>query len=314
MRKNILNLHLSWILALLWSFGCYSPTAIAYSDEEEILSPSSSETLQPVVIETNTVVPTPFITPIPTLLTDEQEIYIKEFLEGNTDCRLPCWWGITPGKTSWQESETLLRHLGAIIKQFQSEAGGDRYGVRLLGLPELNLSFYDNGIPNSKVDRIFVGGNEGGGQDQREFEVFWESYSPKEVMSKYGVPSRILLYTMGTLGNTDLGIHGYTLWIFYDLLGFMIRYDGTISDLPTYHFCFELKEGVGDIHRISLTLQHPDNPLPLERDDSILGSDSSRSVPIQNATDISIEEFHRLFTQNDKTYCFDTPHDIWPMR
>jgi hypothetical protein len=248
------------------------------------------------------------------MTTDESKMLVRDLLENNAGCRLPCWWGVTPGNTSWQESETLWHYLGATIKQFQVKSGGNHYGVRLLGLPELDLSFFDNGMPNSKVDTIIVSGNIGGGQDQKEFEAFWESYSPKEVMSKYGVPSRILLYTMGTLGNTDLGIHGYTLWVFYDSLGFMIRYDGSIADEETFRFCFNLNQGENDIHRIQLTLQHQDYSLPLERHDSILSTNPSRGIPVQNVTNISIEEFHQLFIQSEKSYCIETPHDIWPTR
>jgi hypothetical protein len=252
--------------------------------------------------------------PEPTLTADESKMLVRDLLENNAACRLPCWWGVTPGKTSWQESETLLLHLGATIKQFQSESGGNRYGVRLPGLPELILGFYDNGIPDSKVDRIFVSGNKGGGQDQREFEIFWESYSPKEVMSKYGVPSRILLDTLSTLGNTDIGKHGYTLWIFYDSLGFMIRYGGSIADEETFRFCFNLNQGANDIHHIELTLQYKDYAFPLELDDSILGSASARGLHLQDVTGISIEKIHQLFTQVEKPYCLETPHDIWPTR
>jgi hypothetical protein len=315
MTKNIFCLHLSWIVALLCSSGCYSPTAVTNSNEEETPSPSSSsEDLQPTATETTTVIPSPFFTPLPTIAVEEQENYIKEFLETNTDCRLPCWWGVTPGKTSWQETESLLRHLGATIFPFQMESGGNRYAVRLLGLPQLALSFREGKAPGSSVNIIYVGGNISGAQDQREFEAFWENYSPKEVMSKYGVPSRILLYTMGTLGQTDLGIHGYTLWIFYDSLAFMIRYDGFIADEETFRFCFNLNQGANDIDRIELILQRPDYSLPLEHLDSILSTNPSRGIPIQNVTNINVEEFHQLFTQIEKPHCLETPHDIWPTR
>lgn len=314
MTKNIFYFHLSWTLVLLCLFGCSSPTAVAYSDGEETPHSSPSETFQPLVLSTNTVIPSPLFTPLPTLLVDEQESYIKEFLEAKTDCQLPCWWGITPGKTSWQDSETLLRHLGATIKQFQSETGEYNYGVLLRGLPELDLSFYDNVTPNSIVDKIFVSGNKGGGQDQKEFEDFWKSYSPKEIMTKYGVPSRILLDTIGTLGNTGTGKHGYTVWIFYDSLGFMIRYGGFIADEETFRFCFNLNQGANDIHHIELTLQHQGYAFPLEHDDSILGSASPRGLPLQDITGISVEKIHQLFTQIEKPYCLETPHDVWSTR
>lgn len=279
------------------------------------LPPLLTPRVTPFLTITDTVLVqtrTPF--PVNTLTALEREKFVRESLSNSSDCNLPCWWGITPGKTSWQDSETLLRHLGATIKQFQSETGGYNYGVLLRGLPELVFSFYDNGVPNSIVDKIFVSGNKGGGQDQREFEIFWESYSPKEVMTKYGIPSRILLDTSGTLGNTDMGKHGYTVWIFYDSLGFMIRYDGFIADEETFRFCFNLKQGANDIDHIELTLQHQDYAFPLEHDDSILGSASPRGLPLQDVTGISIEKIHQLFTQVEKPYCLETPHEIWPTK
>jgi len=266
-----------------------------------------TKTEAPSVAQTSALI----ITPLPTLLMEDQENYIKELLKPTPGCRLPCWWGITPGKTSWQETETLLQYLGATISTFQMESGENHYAARFQKLPELNLSFFES---NSSVNRIFVGGNLSGVQDQREFEVFWESYSPKEIMSKYGVPSRILLDTVGTLGNTNIGKHGYTLWIFYDSLGLMVRYDGNIADEETFKFCFTLNQGANDISGIRITLQHQGYLNSLESDDSILGSASPRGLHLQDVTGISIEKFHQLFTQVEKPYCLETPHDIWPMR
>ena len=274
-----------------------------------------SETPQPIVTEASTITPSPIFTPLPTLTTGEQDNYVRSLLKDNPRCQLPCWWSISPGKTSWDETEGFLNFLGVTVGQTELESGVNHHWTLFKEeLSELNLSFIEEDAPNGIVDTILVGSNFSGRQDQQDFESMWESYSPREVMRIYGVPSRVLLSTTGIIGLGDSGKHGYIVWIFYDQLGFMIRYDGTVADLPTYHFCLELKEGAEDINRIDLMLQNPSNPLPLERDDNILTTDPSRAMSIQDAAGISVEEFYRLFTQDDKPACFDTPHDIWPVR
>jgi hypothetical protein len=54
--------------------------------------------------------------------------------------------------------------------------------------------------------------------------------------------------------------------VFYDVLGFMIRYPGDVKDAPVLHVCPVIK----GMRAINLSLQVPNSPLPLERFDAIL--------------------------------------------
>lgn len=258
-------------------------------------------------------------TPQPTLTRIEQESYIKELLKTNGGCNLPCWWGIKPGETSWREAELFLRYLGTTIKETKLESGAPYYGALLNPkIPEFSLGFVVHERQEGILDTIFVGGNHGSTQNQRDFEAFWEPYSPKEIVRKYKIPSRVLLRASGAGGPGNFGSKGYILWIFYDELGFVIRYDGKVADLPVYHICPELKVGADDIDRIGMTLQYPDNPLPLEWGDGILTISLSPGLPpilpIQEAARISLENFYKLLAQNDEPACFDTPQDIWSIK
>ena len=51
---------------------------------------------------------TPSPTSYPRLSREEAKPRIIEMLQTNAGCRLPCWWGITPGKTRWEEVHALL--------------------------------------------------------------------------------------------------------------------------------------------------------------------------------------------------------------
>ena len=39
---------------------------------------------------------------------DEMQAYVREMLQTNGGCELPCWWGIIPGKTSWKEMQAAF--------------------------------------------------------------------------------------------------------------------------------------------------------------------------------------------------------------
>jgi hypothetical protein len=54
---------------------------------------------------------TPSPTSYPRLSREEAKPRIIEMLQTNAGCRLPCWWGITPGKTHWEEVHALLSPL-----------------------------------------------------------------------------------------------------------------------------------------------------------------------------------------------------------
>lgn len=44
----------------------------------------------------------------PTLTTTQKKEKVGQYLINNNNCALPCYWGITPGITTWQEAKTVL--------------------------------------------------------------------------------------------------------------------------------------------------------------------------------------------------------------
>lgn len=63
---------------------------------------------------TNTPRPTnsPTWTPVPTLPRDEAFEALINLYRDNGGCQLPCWWGIHPGKTTWESAHEILAPLG----------------------------------------------------------------------------------------------------------------------------------------------------------------------------------------------------------
>lgn len=56
--------------------------------------------------------PFPTWTPLPTLENYSQ--IVVSLMTDNAGCQLPCWWGITPGETSWQEAKQFLQQFAFI--------------------------------------------------------------------------------------------------------------------------------------------------------------------------------------------------------
>ena len=92
----------------------------------------------------------------------------------------------------------------------------------------------------------------------------------------------------------------------------MLRFTGFFADQPVFNFCPDIAVDTGDIDNISFVLKHPNNPQPLEQEDSVITSFPTYVLTLQKATGISMDEFHVLFTQSDEPACFSTPYDIWP--
>jgi hypothetical protein len=241
----------------------------------------------------------------------------EALLSTSDGCSLPCWGGITPGKTSWEEASNIFSGLGGLSKPYNSN--GD-----IIHSFEINYKAEDgyrddefNGINIIEKEQIvntilLLGQNEA--SDPVKFQTLWEMYSPEKILKRHGPPTKVLLSTTVN-GSGNTGNTGYILWLFFENQGIMIRYDGIVKLAPVLHICPRLAPG-GDIYSIQLSLQSKDNLLPLDREDGILEPKGALIFPtihtIEEAAQLKVDDFYKLFIQTDKPACFDTPSSIWP--
>jgi hypothetical protein len=269
------------------------------------LSPEATQT----IVDTSTISPpAPSVTLAPTLNANERQNTFIELLRTNAGCKLPCWWGVVPGKTTWSQTEQLLSHMGVKIFSFPMSDGailkspGDFYFEDEV---HNDFGFF---VQNDIVESIHIRGE--GYSNSTGFQSAWEQYSPFQVMNDYGPPDRVWMYSdavnLGTSGKSP-----YSLWIAYDNLGFLIRYDGSVERKPIYHVCPRFDHGQ-DIQELALFLQSSDNPRLVEEMDSYYPHVVQYIHSLKDATGLTVDEFYQLFTQDKKPACFDTPKNIWP--
>jgi hypothetical protein len=73
------------------------------------IQPTNLPTLTPLVM-----IPILTWTPLPTLSPNEASARMDEWLQGSPECLLPCWGGITPGETDWQNAKQILASVVSI--------------------------------------------------------------------------------------------------------------------------------------------------------------------------------------------------------
>ena len=299
-------------------------SSISTVKQSETPMPEITMTVKPFSSETATKTVTPQsipITPIPTIENEMLEEYIYDLMSDNGNCSLPCWWGMSPGKTSAEKVVSFLDHFGVkvYVNNYQDDQGDSVVYSPKFDLERITSDFRIRYIEADNLLRsIFVIGMNLDSVESNQ--DLWNNYTPDQILANYGVPTRVFLRAPGVTGFGDTGYMGYILWLVYDDLGFIVRYDGNVRDLPIFHICPSLNKGNGQITRINIYMQSPDDARPLSESDSILISSETDEYwigtvkPIDEAAGISVEEFYQLFMQTEEPTCFDSPHDIWPKK
>jgi hypothetical protein len=285
---------------------------------EETLSPAPTSNITPSVAPLYTptstqssISPTP-TQPItstipnqtPTLTDSEREKYIMDLFKPNAECGLPCWWGIVPGETTSNETLQFLNEIGesaALIPQSDGTVVYDAGGFDLEKMKIYNhVSFYEK---SGLIDAISIRSE---GHNLEGFLQVWDPYKLKQIVQKYGKPSRIWINSSYSYGNSKR--RGYDLLIFYDNYGILIAYSGIVKFDPIYHFCPWFDQ-VEDIQTIKMYLQSPENPLALERLTNYL-INPEYTVPIENGG-LTVDDLYSIFIEEEQP-CFDFPGTLFP--
>jgi hypothetical protein len=266
--------------------------------------PSPSLTQTPSL---KTVTPSPMLT----LNQSERQLYLEERLPTNNGCKLPCWLGITPGKTTWQEAQSFIQYLGIDrIRGTEKENGEILYGFGGFDFdaPRL-LHTFGVLVKNDIVKGISLMVE--GYQAPKDFQKIWTYYSPTNIMVVLGSPSEIWFSTTSeTVGNR----HGYDLILVFDDDGTIIHYHGFLTEIGTSFQICPRFEGEKDIQHIVVYIQSPEDPKPLDEFGGVLDRQFliDRSKRISDAVGLSEEEFYELSTHNEQGACFESPINIWP--
>lgn len=277
----------------------------------------------------NTVIPTLTYTPtaIPTLSPELARARLLDLLANNNNCRLPCLWGITPGNSTYWDTQNILNPLISIrdLIFMNSSSNLINFSTSFIeGDSEIDVDFdslFDkDGIVSqirfqARVSKKVAA--PGGGwiiQDIFDSETFGESvssYMLSQVLTEQGIPVAMLVQTFSTLVK-DGG--GFRILLFYPEQGLFIKYETQmkiISDkvqgcFANAHLEFMISPlGQPDAYTEMLAQASWGSLWP-----NYIENDFWK--PIDKATSMSLEQFYETFRQpTDK--CIETPANIWPI-
>lgn len=304
------------VFLFLFLIGCssnqVSPTAISDAatpnllPSETIVAPTQTETSI-----TSTPLPgltsTPFYTPLPTFSSTQAVENLRIWLQGVFDCLLPCWGGITPGKTTWPEARQILEQMSEFATVNISENINCDFGVcngigwSLYPETVAEGNFYTK-FPENTVHVININiQNEG-----TEKTNFLRTIQLQDVFRWYGAPP-ILLFNV----ETDLAENRFMeLILVYPERQFVIKYIKTT----------ELFDGqvvnCGRDERIELIIL--DNKEQLLSLDAINNAVETRELhlddrykTVEETTGLSMNSFYEAIS-DFRNFCISTPVNIWP--
>lgn len=283
------------IIIFFYLAGCISRNALPTSNEEnsytEVVSLSLVEETPTAIIPATTKTTTATVQPLIEMEPKERTL---ELLQGNNDCKLPCWWGIIPGETQQNTAVNILRPFSIISTEKSSD-----WLVYFVRSP-IDSVYSDIGEVRMTIaiqNRIV-----------REMEIYGfneESYTLSSILNDYGTPDGIYISTYESDYGLPVGIVPFTLAMYYKEIGIMAT--------------FSTRANVSESIIFACIDKSPSFYLwsPQDRDLSVgyiteWEREKIKYLNIEQSTNFDVESFYTTFRNNNSPVCIETPINLWP--
>jgi len=252
----------------------------------------------------STVFPYPTITFIPTMV-PVNELHMVELLQSN-DCLLPCYLGITPGHTTWNDAKFLLESLGASYSGEYVDDGLQAFAYTLwVGDQSMQSVTRTNGTIVGDLEIAQrLGVTIGDGLVQRvvvdiqtrqfisKYADYWEMYTLDGIFNMLGKPDAVYTYR----DSVQRGFGGLSL--VYETSGIVIEFSGATD---ANSLCPQLEGGLLNRHFI---LTNTEAPLTIYLPDRVSPTDRAVWLPIEEVIGINEIGFYNQIIA-DPSVCFD---------
>ena len=257
--------------------------------------------------------------PIATLPADRARIQLLALLTNNGDCRLPCLWGITPGRSTAQEAEAILAPLANLADhaKFTPVSGTISLvdvqddliidtTVSFLADPQTAsvsvVAFYAQALRRLSEGFELV-------LDSALFRERTAYYSLSSILTEHGPPESVWISTAARPSSRYSVPGGFEVLLLYPDQGLQIEYEAQLEVVgDNVRGC--PGEAAVEMHlhpagERSAFLQYLDATFW-----SQFGPDRYRRL--QEVTQISVEEFYQTFSMATSK-CIETPAILWPV-
>jgi hypothetical protein len=238
-------------------------------------------------------------TAAPTLSTDEAQARVLALLRNNADCRLPCWWGATPGTTSWKYIAQLSTELTSEVPLIVPTENADAFTAFFLYPIEID----------SRIQQIQVGYHVHDSKVEM-MEVYLpivDAYNLSDILQGYGPPSEAWISTYNSRSGDTVPFY---FVIVYRDLGLLAQYLDMQANVENGRVQICLQRGV--IH--DLALWSPTSNLTARQVASQTAEIrfDERFRLLQDVTNITPNQLQDLFTGPVPSDCLSTAASLWP--
>ena len=310
------------LLFVMIIVGCTQPSRNLQPSQQpaSIATATRTVTTTPKSTSAHSVVPTNTLAAIPILPEDEARAQLLGLLADNGGCRLPCLLGITPGKTTFTEAQTILLPFSSISISMNLsddtspdsawltyDEGDSRTFIKLSYL------YSDNGIIShiafNGAEYKELAGNRSLVFDSKNFSERLRPYMLSKILSEFGRPASVVIHTSG---KQISGSGGFEILLFYPEQGIFVHYTTQMaSEGANARGCpanaqveLELYPS-GDVDTFDSAFSQTEWAFAWPK----LANNLSWK-PIDEATSMSVEQFYETYRQpTDK--CIETPLKYW---
>lgn len=243
-----------------------------------------------------TVTSTPDSMFIPTLSQTEKDKEVLDLLTSNGGCHLPCWWGITPGQTTWQQAWNLLSRFDSKLYTAGKPLEHGRFMEANISIPvQSGVGEIRTTVTASQdiVETIDVGGT-----------PISSGYQVADLLSKYGPPDEIWISTYQSYPADKVP---FVLVLFYRN-GFLAGYSTLVKPAQeaVVQGCFA--------EAPQLRLWNPTEQNTFQEVAALFNWDVTDGayLPLEKASDLSVETFYRNYQSPTRVPCVKTQVKLWP--
>jgi hypothetical protein len=252
------------------------------------------------------------------LAPDAEDALLVDMLSSNGGCELPCWWGITPGVTSWENAQERFLSYGKSVTSWSWDA--DKWGMgHKVGLFGRHGSYpFDYVVAHTfyeKEGTVSLIGAQGHvpGWPAKEWSLSprfaqdWDRYTLDQVLARFGKPSQVLLHYWGDFEAL------FSVGVLYEERGILVEYMGLArGEKEEGEYLFDTvvlcptRDRVTDIN---VWLSSPELEISLSDVFEDLGGGHPGLLPYRNivsleeATGTSLDAFYTTYVASDADSC-----------
>jgi hypothetical protein len=281
---------LTLLLIPVFVFAGCAPVSPVVQPKQSATAPTIATSISTLVI-TDTPSPTATLKPLDTLEPAQITETLQPLLQEPMNCAVPCFWGITPGKTSLDEVRIFFSKLG--LTPFEKIYEGNGFYTILYNTgsgydSSVTLHINNNLVESIEVTPDIPKPTEGSPRE-------WIAYSPETLIRRYGSPSSVR-FTVSSYGLTGSPPNiAINMIMYFDTPGLIVHYSG--YNMTPESFC--PSTAPFDHVRLWMGNNPPDTP-------------SFETIPLEKATSLTMDQFTRLMKGDPKKACFTVKGEISP--